>query len=89
MKNILHLPMMLCLLLLLPSCASTTLYDAMTGHRLAHFEGDMTGVTYSRAADGSVQLTGTINHSAATLAQGKATAGTTLAASGLVTLLAP
>ena len=87
MKNH-RLPMILCLLLL-PSCASTTLYDAATGHRLAHFEGDMNGVTYSRAADGSVQMSGTIHHSPATLAQGKAIAGTTVAASGIATLIAP
>jgi hypothetical protein len=88
MKTICHLSMMLCLLLL-PSCAHTTLYDGSTGHRLAHFEGDMTGVTYSRAADGSVQMSGTILHSPATLAQGKAIAGTAVVASGLVTLVSP
>jgi hypothetical protein len=87
MKKSHRLPIILSLFLL-PSCASSTLYDG-AGHRLAHFEGDMNGVNYSRAADGSVQMSGTIYHSPATIAQGKAIAGGTVAATGLVTLLAP
>ncbi len=81
-------------MLLLGSCAHTDLYDS-NGKRIARFEGDMTGVSYHRSADGSVDLSGNISHSAATLAQGQAASGklaatgTALAASGILTLLRP
>ena len=84
---------LLLLALLLPSCAHTDLYDPATGQRLARFEGDMTGMTYHRAADGSVKLTGSIDHSSATRAQGEAAssklgaAGTAIAAAGAMTLI--
>ena len=72
---------------LLSSCAHSDLYEK--GQRVAHFEGDMTGLTYRRYADGKIEMSGNINHSAATIAAGKAGAGDVLAASGLVTVLAP
>jgi hypothetical protein len=78
----------------LTSCASTDLYR--DGKRIAHFDGDMTGLTYIHRADGSCQLTcQTVDHSTATLAQGKAAEGkiaaigTGLAASGLTYLFLP
>ena len=70
------------------SCAQTVLYR--DGKPLARFQGDMKGVAYR---DGDTSLTGDINHSAATLAQGQAaqgkidSAGIALAASGLTSLL--
>lgn len=78
----------------LTGCASTVLYR--DGKRIARFDGDMTGTTYTHHADGSCQLVSeTIDHSSATLAQGKAAEGkitalsTAVAASGLTYLLAP
>lgn len=76
---------------LLSSCAHSDLYE--DGKKVAHFEGDMSGIVYKRYADGRIEMTGTINHSAATLAQGQAAAsklgavGVAVAASGLVSVL--
>lgn len=59
---------------LLPSCAQTVLYR--DGEKIAAFQGDMAGVEYAMAADGSVRWKAAkVNHSAATLAQGQASAG--------------
>ena len=70
---------------LLSSCAHSDLYQ--DGKKVAHFEGDMTGLTYRRFADGKIEMNGTIRHSDATIASGKAGAGAILSASGLVTLI--
>ena len=70
---------------LLSSCAHSDLYEG--GKKVAHFEGDMTGLTYRRYADGKVEMSGTINHSNPTIAGGKAGASAILSASGLVTLI--
>jgi hypothetical protein len=73
-------------------CAQTALYK--DGQRIATFQGDMTGTEYAMAADGSVKWkSATVNHSAATLAQGEAAkgkitaAGAAVATSGLTLLL--
>lgn len=75
-------------------CAQTVLYR--DGKKIFQGQGDMTGLRYIHHADGSCELTSeTIDHSSATLAQGKAAegkiaaVGTGLAASGLTYLLAP
>ena len=72
-------------------CAQTTLYR--DGRKIFNGQGDMTGMRYVHHADGSCELTSeTIDHSSATLAQGKAAegkiaaVGTGLAASGLTYL---
>lgn len=85
-----HLILLACLLL--ASCAGTEFYAA-DGKPVARFQGDMTRVDYSRAADGSIKWTAdTVNHSAATTAGGVAVsknilaAGTGIATSGLPAL---
>ncbi len=75
---------------LLPSCAGTKFYHE--GRKVAQFEGDMTDFSYTRNADGSATWSGrSVSHSAATLAQGKATEGklNALATAGVATLFAP
>lgn len=56
--------------LLLTACAHTDFYR--DGKRVARFQGDMTGMTFRLYSDGSIAWAGNINHSAPTLAQGKA-----------------
>lgn len=81
-------PLLILALALLTGCAHTDFYR--NGQRLAHFEGDMTGMSLRIGADGSVEWSGNVNHSAATLAQGKAASdklmalGAAVAASGVV-----
>lgn len=74
------------------SCATTTLYH--NGQKIASFQGDMKDVEYTTSAKGGMTLKATsIDHSAATLAQGKAAskkisaAGAAIAISGLPSLL--
>ena len=83
----------MCILVVFSSCASTKLYNQQ-GQRIAAFQGDMTGVEYTMAADGSVRWrSATVDHSSATKAGGEASqnriqsAGTAVAASGLTLLL--
>lgn len=53
-------------------CAHTTFYQA--GQPTATFQGDMTGMRYTRTATGDVTWeSAKVNHSAATTAQGLAT----------------
>jgi len=71
--------------LLLSGCASTTLYN-QDGRRIARFEGDMTEMTLDVAKDGSIQWTAdTVDHSSATLAAGKTSAGNIAATGAAVT----
>ena len=55
------------------SCAQTVFY--VDGKPVARFQGDMVGMEFERHADGSIHWKGDVNHSAATLAQGKAAEG--------------
>ena len=74
----------------LTSCASTSLYR--DGKLVAHFEGDMASLHYR---DGLIELSGDINHSAATKAQGESATnkinaiGTGLIGLGAGALLVP
>ena len=70
----------LCLCLCLASCAQTVIYR--DGQPIARFQGDMTGVDYQ---DGDTRLrAATVDHSAATKAQGEAAAGKITAAGAAV-----
>ena len=89
---LLFLAALIMLLAFATGCAQTTLYR--DGRKIFNGQGDMTGLRYVHHADGSCELTSeTIDHSSATLAQGKsaegkiAAIGTGLAASGLTYLL--
>lgn len=80
------------IVLLLTNCAGTTFYDR--GERIAHYEGDMKNVKFRRYRDGSIEWSADeVNHSAATLAQGKAasdkisSAGAAVAVSGLTSII--
>jgi hypothetical protein len=56
--------------ILLMNCATTTLYH--NGQKIASFQGDMKDVDYTTSAKGGMTLkASSIDHSAATLAQGK------------------
>lgn len=89
-KRLLKSALVLACLASFGACAHTDFYDRRTGKRLAHFEGDMTAMTFRVGADGSVEWAGNINHSTPTLAQGKAATdkitaiGGALAASGIM-----
>lgn len=83
MKSLILLP------LLFSACAQTTLYR--DGKVIARFQGDMSKVSY---ADGDIHFAAdSVNHSAATLAQGEAAdskikaVGIAVATSGIATLL--
>lgn len=72
-------------------CAQTTFYR--NGQRVAHFQGDMRGMTFRASPDGTIEWTAVdVNHSAATLAQGKAAsdkisaAGAAIGAAGIMAL---
>ncbi len=69
-------------------CASTVIYR--DGKPLAIIQGNLTG-SLTMAADGSMVISGTLNHSDATEAAGRAAAGKINASAALVTaaLLAP
>lgn len=89
-KPILFLAMLLPLCL--AGCSTTTLYDK--GQPVARFQGDMTGTTFSRGADGSMTWEATtVDHSAPTTAAGSAASkgilsgGTAVATSGLVKVI--
>lgn len=76
----------------LSACAQTTIYQA--GKPVARFQGDMTGLRFHKTAAGDITLTAdTVDHSAATLAQGQAAAGkmtaggAAIAAAGITTLI--
>jgi hypothetical protein len=56
--------------LLLSNCATTKLYH--NGQIVASFQGDMKAVEFSSSKDGMTLKAASIDHSAATLAQGKA-----------------
>ena len=74
-------------ILALTGCASTTLYN-QHGQRIAAFQGDMNGAEYTMAADGSVRWkSATVDHSAATIAQGKAVSGGIAAGGSAMTSL--
>lgn len=60
------------LCLLFTGCAQTVLYSPVTGKRLASFQGDMIGSSYS--GGGVTWTVQQVSHSAATLAQGQAAA---------------
>ena len=61
-------------------CAGTNLYNK-DGRRIAAFQGDMTGVDYSMAADGSIRWkAATVDHSSTTKAQKEGAAGFVTAA---------
>jgi hypothetical protein len=73
------------LALLFTGCAHTDLYSK--GVRVAHMEGDMTGMTFRYHADGSIDLMATrVSHSTATRAGTDAITktGTAILTSGLV-----
>lgn len=77
--------------LLLQSCAHTDFYH--DGKKIAHFEGDMKGMRLKISEKGAIDWSGDVDHSNATLAQGKAASdkiqatGLAVAASGIVSLL--
>ena len=68
------------------SCATTTFY--VDGKPVARFQGDMTGMKYSRSAKGAITWEGDVAHSPATAAGGEA-ANARLTGAGLgITALA-
>lgn len=75
----------------LSSCAHTSFFR--DGKEVARFEGDMRNMKFRSLSDGSFEWSGDIDHSSATLAQGKAAsdkitaAGAAAAASGIAILL--
>jgi len=70
--------------LLLSGCAASTFY--VDGKRVARMEGDMTEMTMDVAKDGSIRWTAeTVDHSSATLAAGKTSAGNIAATGAAVT----
>lgn len=72
---------------LLSSCASTTFYG-VDGKPVAHMEGDMTEVSYTRKANGELHFTAeTVDHSSATIAAGKTSAGNIAAVGAAATTL--
>lgn len=73
--------------LLLSGCASTTFYGS-NGKPIARMEGDMTEVTFIRHGNGELHFTAdTIDHSSATLAAGKTSAGNIAAVGAAATTL--
>ena len=68
--------LVICIGLGLASCAQTVFYGT-TGKPVARFQGDMPGgANFSYTPAGAISWTaGAVNHSAATLAAGTATAG--------------
>jgi hypothetical protein len=74
--------------LLLSGCASTTFY--LDGKRLARMEGDMTEVVFTFEKDRITFTADTVDHSSATIAAGKTSAGNIAAvgaATSTITLL--
>ncbi len=73
--------------LLMPGCAHTSLYK--DGKRIAVFQGNMSGMTFTSHADGSCSLSGDIDHATATKASvGRIEAlGGVLTAAGITTLV--
>lgn len=76
----------------LSACAQTTLYR--DGKPVARFQGDMTGLRFHMTDTGDITVQAdTVDHSAATLAQGQAaagkmaSAGTAIAAAAATTLI--
>lgn len=70
------------------ACAQTTFYR--NGQRVAHFQGDMRGMTFRSSSDGTIEWIATaVSHSTATRAGGSVvgTAGTAVAASGILGLV--
>lgn len=75
------------LILLLSSCASSTIY--LDGKRVAELQGDLKGLTYTRKPDGSATISiASLNHSEATRAQGEAGAGKIASASSMTSAVA-
>ena len=76
--------------LLCAACAHTDLYH--DGKKVARFEGDMRGMKFCMSENGAFEWSGDIDHSTATLAQGKAAegkiqaSGLAIAASGITAL---
>ena len=64
-------------------CATTTIYE--DGKPIARFQGNMTDLVFTRSAKGEITWTAkSVNHSAATIAGGRAVSAVTVpAASGL------
>lgn len=75
---LLALALVLLASILLSSCASTTFY--LDGKRLARMEGDMTEVVFTFEKDHITFTAETVDHSSATIAAGKTSAGNIAAA---------
>lgn len=76
---------------LMTSCAHSVFYK--DGQRIARFEGDMTDMVLKIDKDGAIEWKGNISHSAATKAQGEASAarlgaaGSAIGAASALTLI--
>ncbi len=82
-----------CLLCALVGCAETTVYG-MNGNPVFKTQANMTGMEYTRAADGAIRWTAVkVDHSGPTTAGGNAVSkgilagGTAVATSGLTKLI--
>lgn len=75
----------LLLILLLASCSSTTFY--VDGKKVARFEGDMTEVVFTFEKDTITFTAETVDHSSATIAAGKTSAGNIAAVGAAATTL--
>lgn len=64
------------------ACASTTFYR--DGKRIARFQGDMANMHFHMSPNGAIDWSGDIDHSTATLAQGKAASDKIAAIGGAV-----